>query len=281
MHNWLNRGGLAHRPAPGGVGKLTDALVTALKARGGELRTSAPVRQILVERQRATGVRLDNGEEVAAGMVFSAADPRHTLLALVGAAQLPPEFAWQAQSIKLRGSVAKVHVETDGRHGLPSGTLAVAPTIRYLERAYDAAKYGEISAAPYVEVTSNGPIVSIHFQFAPYALRQQSWNDAATIVQQRAIDTLARYAPTNFESSIKRVHTITPRELESTYGLTEGDLSHGQPILDQIFFMRPLPGWSNHKTPIENLYLCGSGVHGGGGISGASGRNAARAAVAG
>ena len=283
MHNWLNRGGLAHRPVPGGVGKITDALVAALRQRGGEVRTSTGVQQILVDKLRATGVRLASGEEISAATVLSAADPRHTLLGLVGAAELPPEFAWAAQSIKLRGSVAKVHVETDGRHGLPAGTLVVAPTVKYLERAYDAAKYGEISAAPYLEVTSSSPnkdrsIVSIHFQFAPYSLRHASWDDAGVVVQQRAIDTLAQYAPT-FKSSIKRATTITPRDLESTYGLTEGDLNHGQLILDQMFFMRPLPGWSNHFTPIEGLYLCGSGVHGGGGISGASGRNAAGIAL--
>jgi phytoene dehydrogenase-like protein len=274
MHNWLNRGGLAHRPVTGGVGRITDALVAALKARGGEVRMAAAVQQILVDKQRATGVRLTNGEEISASIVFSAADPRHTLLTLVGAAELPPEFVWQTQSIKLRGSVAKVHVETDGSHGLPAGTVVVAPTIKYLERAYDAAKYGEISTAPYLEVTSSSLIVSIHFQFAPYALRHADWNDAAATVQQRAIGTLDQYAP-GFKASVKRVHTITPRELESVYGLSEGDLNHGQLILDQMFFMRPLPGWSNHLTPIDGLYLCGSGVHGGGGISGASGRNAA------
>lgn len=281
MHNWLNRGGLAQRPVAGGVGAISAALVAALKSRGGEVRTGAPVRNVVIEKQRATGVCLDGGEKIDAAVVFSAADPRHTLLGLVGARELPPEFAWQAQSIKLRGSVAKVHVETDGNHGLPAGTLVVAPTIRYLERSYDAAKYGEISQAPYLEVTTNGPVVSIHFQFAPHALRGQTWDAAAAIVQQRAIDTLARYAPTAFETSIKRVHTITPRDLETTYGLSEGDLNHGQLILDQMFFMRPLPGWSNHRTPIANLYLCGSGVHGGGGISGASGRNAALAIGAG
>ncbi|HSE11333.1 MAG TPA: NAD(P)/FAD-dependent oxidoreductase [Rudaea sp.] len=283
MHNWLNRGGLAHRPVPGGIGKITDALVAAFKARGGELRTSAPVQRVLVDKQRATGVRLASGEEIPASIVLSGADPRHTLLGLVGAAELPPEFAWQAQSIKLRGSVAKVHVETDGRHGLPAGTLVVAPTVKYLERAYDAAKYGEISAQPYLEVTSSAPdkdraIVSIHFQFAPYTLRHASWDDAGAIVQQRAIDALTRCAPA-FNTAIKRVHTITPRDLETTYGLSEGDLNHGQLILDQMFFMRPLPGWSNHFTPIDGLYLCGNGVHGGGGISGASGRNAAGIAL--
>ena len=283
MHNWLNRGGLAHRPVAGGVGRITEVLAGGLKARGGELRTSAGVQQIIVDKQRAIGVRLANGDEIFAAVVLSAADPRHTLLKLVGAAELPPEFAWQAQSIKLRGSVAKVHVETDGSHGLPAGTLVVAETVKYLERAYDAAKYGEISTAPYLEVTSTAldkdrAVVSIHFQFAPYTLRHASWDDAGAVVQQRAVDTVAQYAPA-FKSSVRRVRTITPRDLESTYGLSEGDLNHGQLILDQMFFMRPLPGWSNHNTPIDGLYLCGSGVHGGGGISGASGRNAAGIAL--
>jgi len=275
MHNWLNRGGLAHQPTAGGVGEITAALVDMLKSRGGELRTTAEVQQVIVERERASGVRLASGEEISAPVVLSAADPRHTFLKLVGAVELPPEFVWQAQSIKLRGCVAKVHVETNGQHGLPEGTLAVAPSIRYLERAYDAAKYGAISEEPYLEVTSGGNLVSIHFQFAPHALRNGDWDGARSVVEQRAINTLEQYSP-GFKASVKRVKTITPRDLESTYGLSEGDLNHGQLILDQIFFMRPLPGWSNHKTPIDGLYLCGAGVHGGGGISGASGRNAAK-----
>ncbi|MDE1885820.1 MAG: NAD(P)/FAD-dependent oxidoreductase [Xanthomonadaceae bacterium] len=278
MHNWLNRGGLAHRPVANGIGTIAVALVDALKARGGEVRTSVEVQSIIVDRERATGVRLVSGEEIPAPLILSAADPRHTLLKLVGAAELPPEFVWQAQSIKLRGCVAKVHVQTNGQHGLPAGTLAVAPSIRYLERAYDAAKYGEISKEPYLEVTTNGNIVSIHFQFAPYALRNSDWNAANSIVEQRAIDTLDAHCP-GFKASVKRTHVITPRDLESTYGLSEGDLSHGQLILDQIFFMRPLPGWSKHATPVDGLFLCGSGVHGGGGISGASGRNAAKAVM--
>jgi phytoene dehydrogenase-like protein len=266
MHNWLQRGGLAHRPPAGGVGRIAEALVAALHARGGALRTSAPVQNILVDRQRASGVRLGNGEEIGAHAVYSSADPRHTLLTLVGARELPPEFAWQAQSIKLRGSVAKVHVETDGRHGLPDGTIVVAPAIRYLERAYDAAKYGEMSPAPYLEATRSGNAVSLHFQFAPHALRNANWDVARATLQQRAIDTLDAYAP-GFKASVLQVRTITPRELESVYGLSEGDLNHGQLILDQIFFLRPLPGWADQRTPVEGLYLCGSGVHGGGAIT--------------
>jgi phytoene dehydrogenase-like protein len=278
MHNWLNRGGLAHRPVAGGTGKIADALVAALKAHGGELRTSTDVQKVLVDKQQATGVKLANGEEIKARMLLSAADPRHTLLGLVGAVELPPDFVWHTQSIKMRGSVAKVHLLTNGSHGLPVGTLAVAPALRYLERAFDAAKYGEISALPYLEVTSNGNVVSIHFQFAPYKLRQGDWEGSRSQVEQLAIAMLVEHFPA-LKASIKQVESILPTDMEETYGLTEGDLNHGQLILDQMFFMRPMPGYSNHRTPIDGLYLCGSGVHGGGGISGASGRNAASAVL--
>ncbi len=273
MHNWLNRGGLAHPSTSGSA--ITDALVAALHAHSGELRTSSPVARIIVDKQQANGVMLATGEEVHAKTVLSSADPHATLLGLVGAPELPPEFVWHAQSIKLRGSVAKVHLLTDGKHGLPGGTLVVAPTLRYLERAYDASKYGEISTQPYLEVTTSGPVVSIHFQFAPCRLRNGEWNGARATLEQCAIDTLAAHVP-GLRDSIREVRSITPLDLEQRWGATEGDLNHGQLILDQLLFMRPIPGWSDHRTPVDGLYLGGSGVHGGGGISGAAGRNAAR-----
>ncbi len=278
MHNWLNRGGPGNHRVEGGVGRIGDALVAALKARGGEMRLSAGVKDILVEDQRARGVRLADGEEILTPTVISAADPRHTLLDLVGAPELPPEFVWHTQSIKMRGSVAKVHLLTDGNHGLPKGTLVITPSVRYAERAYDAAKYGEMSADPYLELTTAGRVVSLHFQFAPYALRQGDWEQLRPVLERSAIDTAASAFP-QLKSSIRETKSLTPLDLERVYGLTEGDLNHGQLILDQMFFMRPMPGWSNHKTPIDGLYLCGTGVHGGGGISGASGRNAARAVL--
>jgi phytoene dehydrogenase-like protein len=228
-----------------------------------------------VDCQQVRGVRLSSGEEIAAKVVVSAADPRATLLGLVGAPELPPEFVWQAQSIRMRGSVAKVHLLTDGRHGPPEGTLVVAPTLRYLERAYDAAKYGEISEQPYLEVTTAGPVISVHFQSASYSLRGADWASARATLEGRALETLAAYSPA-LRGSVRAVRSITPLDLEQDFGLTEGDLNHGQLILDQLFFMRPLPGWSDHRTPVDGLYLCGSGVHGGGGVSGAGGRNAAR-----
>jgi phytoene dehydrogenase-like protein len=254
---------------------MVEALVKALRANGGEVRTNADVEQILVENQRVTGVRLASGEVLKAATVVSSADPRRTLLGLVGAPELPPEFVWQTQSIRMRGSVAKLFVQTDGGHGLPEGTIAVAPSLRYLERAYDASKYGEMSQNPYLEVTTSGADVAIHFQFAPFALRNGDWNMLRPELEKRALDTLAFCYP-SFASSVRALQSVTPLDLEQAWGLTEGDLSHGQLILDQIFFMRPLPGWSNHRTPIDVLHLCGSGGHGGGGISGTPGRNAAR-----
>ncbi len=272
MHNWANRGGMSHVSVQGGIGKISEALAGAVRSLGGEIRTNTEVKRVVIKDMRASGVVLSNGEEIFSGNVISAADPKHTFLSLVGAMELPPEFVWNVQSIKMRGSVAKVHLLTDGKHGIPDGTVVVAPSIKYLEKAYDAAKYHQISEKPYLEVTTSGNVVSIHFQFAAYKLKSGDWKTEGAKVEKIAIDTLAEYFP-DLKSSIVNRKVLTPIDLESTYGLTEGDLNHGQIMLDQFMFMRPIPGWSNHQTPIENLYLCGSGVHGGGGVSGVSGRN--------
>ena len=276
LHNWLNRGGLSHQHI-GQAGQVTSALVEAAKAYGAEIRLNAEVTSIKVEGGRTTGVVLANGEEIAAQTILSAADPKRTFLSLVGPMELPPTFVWNVQSIKMRGSVAKVHL---GMESLPDGmkpftTYTVAPSLRYLEKAYDAAKYGEISEKPYLEVTTTKNVVSIHFQFAPYELKGSNWKEERGKIENLAIDILSEYFP-NLKSSLVTRHILTPIDLEETYSLTEGDLNHGQIMLDQFLFMRPIPGWANHKTPIDGLYLCGSGVHAGGGISGASGRNAAK-----
>ena len=259
---------------------LPEALVAALASHGGTLRLDAPVARIRVERQRVTGVTLASGEEISAGTVLSGADPRRTMLGLVGAPELPPEYVWGLQSIRMRGSVAKVHVLTDGHHGLPEGTTVIAPSLRYLERAYDASKYGEISQSPMLEVTTTGAALAIHFQFASHTLRDSDWTRQRGTLERIALDTLGLRFP-RLRDSVRELHTITPLDLELGYGLTEGDLNHGQPILDQLLFMRPLPGWSDHRTPVDGLYLCGSGTHGGIGIGGAAGRNAARRVLAG
>ena len=279
LHNWLNRGGLSPVNA-GKVGEITQSLGEAVKRYGGEIRTDAEVAHIQVDTYTCKGVVLQSGEVIAASTVISAVDPKRTFLRLVGAVNLPPEFVWNVQSIKMRGSVAKVHLLTDGRHGLPDGTSVVAPSLKYLERAYDAAKYGRISGQPYLEATTYGKVVSIHFQFAPYALKDGTWQGERRKLEELAVDTLTGYFP-DLKSSIVNSKCITPADLEAVYGLTEGDLNHGQLMLDQFLFMRPLPGWSNHRTPIDGLYLGGSGAHGGGGVSGASGRNAARVLIRG
>jgi phytoene dehydrogenase-like protein len=274
LHNWLNRGGLAHANV-GQAGALTQALAQAVARYGGEVRVNAEVRRIMVDGYACRGVQLGSGEEIQAGAVISGADPKHTFLSLVEPVNLPPEFVWQVRSIKLRGSVSKLHLLTDGNHGIPAGTVVLAPSIRYLEQAFDAAKYSRISEKPYLELTTLGNVVTIHIQYAPYALKASDWDKERRNLEDLVLDALAPGFP-HLKSSIVHRKLLTPMDLEAMYGLTEGDLNHGQLMLDQFLFMRPLPGWSNHRTPIDNLYLCGSGVHGGGGVSGAAGRNAAK-----
>ncbi len=273
IHNWLNRGGMAH-PNVGKAGQLTQALAQTVTTHGGQIRTQAEVTRILIDTYTCRGVALSDGSEISARAVLSTADPKRTFFALVGAVYLPTEFVAAVRSIKMRGAAARVHLLTDGQHGLPAGTIAVAPSVTYLERAYDAAKYNQMSERPFVEATVSGNVISLFVQFVPY-----TWDAppqaARSIVLQRALEVLAPYAP-RLASSIRQSVVLLPQDLEETYSLTEGDLNHGQLMLDQFLFMRPLPGWSNHKTPIDNLYLGGSGVHGGGGVSGTAGRNAAR-----
>ncbi|HEX2993544.1 MAG TPA: NAD(P)/FAD-dependent oxidoreductase, partial [Anaerolineales bacterium] len=189
IHNWLNRGGLPHINV-GKAGEITRTLADAVGAYGGEIRVDAEVSGIQVDTYTCKGVVLANGEEIAADTVISAVDPKRTFLSLVGPMNLPPEFVWKVQSIKMRGSVAKVHLLTDGSHGIPEGTVVLAPSIKYLEKAYDAVKYGEISEQPYLEVTTSGNVVSIHFQFAPYKLKESSWDVERAKVEKLAIDTL-------------------------------------------------------------------------------------------
>ncbi len=286
IHNWLNRGGLSHANV-GRAGEIAQALASAVNSNGGEILVSAEVDHVLIHALRATGVVLTNGQQFSAPLILSSADPQRSLLSLVGPMELPPEFVWKTRSIKMRGSVAKVHMQLAGNvldifptqasqdPGASLPTWVIAPDLNYLEHAYDAAKYGQISDKPYLEITAGGNTLSVHFQFAPYALKAGDWNTARSQLEDLAITTLSQALP-HLRSAITTVKSITPKDLEDVYGLTEGDVNHGQLLLDQFLFMRPMPGWSNHKTPIDGLYLCGSGVHAGGGVSGASGRNAAR-----
>lgn len=293
-HHWVNHNGLFKTTPKGGVGQISQALAKAAQAFGAELRLNAEVAQINITDRRATGVTLKSGETFTARVIVANADPRHTLLGLVDPLELDPEAIHQAQQIKMRSATAKLHLALSGLPRFTAapdanalrGTTVIAPSLNYVEKAYDATKYGECSAQPYLEVSlptltdpSRAPegkhILSIHAQFAPYQLKHGDWQTQRDVLSKTILDTLQAYAP-DLSSLITHSHLITPLDLEQTYGLTGGNLNHGEMMLDQFFFMRPMVGYTQYNTPIENLYLCGAGTHPGGGVSGASGRNAAR-----
>jgi phytoene dehydrogenase-like protein len=289
----------AARLARGGIGALAQALAAAAQVRGAEVRTDAEVAQITIKDDRAVGVALASGEEIGARLVVSNADPRRTIFGLADPLQFDSDYLRHIRNLKLRGAVAKVNLAlgelpdftalrgagSDGSAQL-RGLISISPSLDYLERAFDFSKYGEMSAAPYLEAVipslsdpSRAPagrhVMSIWAQYAPYHLKggwTPQWREE---LGDRVIDTLARYAP-NLKSSILHRQVLTPQDLEETYGLTEGNVYHGELMLDQILFMRPVPGWAQYRTPLPGLYLCGSGTHPGGGVNGASGWNAAR-----
>ena len=277
LHNWLNRGGLA-QPHTAGTA-ITAALVAALQ--GAAAASCAPRRRWLASSSTSNG-RPACGSRAARRFMRCGSCRRRSCATPCSAWWAHPNCRPTTSGRRSRSSCAarspRCTCSRMATTACPTARWSWHRRLRYLERAYDAAKYGAISEQPYLEVTTSGNTVAIHFQFAAYALRQGDWHDGRATLEQRAIDTLALYAPA-LKDSIRAVHSITPLDLEQQWGLTEGDLNHGQLILDQALFMRPMPGWSDHRTPVDGLYLCGSGVHGGGGISGASGRNAARAVL--
>ena len=282
----------------GGMGALTSAMAAAAKEAGAEIRTDAEVVQILVKNGAATGVALANGEEIAAKMVISSADPRRTFLGLLDPVHLPPSFVVKMQHYRSNGTMAKVNIALDAQPEFTalrnaadasaalSGRIHIGPGIDYLERAFDHSKYGEISSEPYLDVMiptlldpSLAPegkhVMSICMQFAPYRLRDGDWSSQRDALRDTVIDKLAQYAP-DLPRKILAAQTITPADLESVYGLTGGHPFHGELALDQIFTMRPQLGWARYRTPLRGLYLCGNGTHPGNGVTGASGANAAR-----
>jgi phytoene dehydrogenase-like protein len=284
----------ASRFVRGGIGQLANTLVEVINGRGGEIRVGAEVADIVVKDYRAVGVRMHDGEEISARVVVSNADPRRTLLGLVGASHLELRVVRRAKNIRLKGCTAKVNL---GLSGLPvfagqansdslSGHIVISPSLTYLERAYDEAKYGRFSARPYLDVviptlldpTLSPPgrhIMSITMQYAPYDLRDGSWEEKREILGDAVISTLAEYAP-NLPELILHRQVLTPLDWEQSYGMTEGGIYHGQMALDQMLFMRPIPGYGQYRLPVEDLYLCGAGAHPGGGVTGAPGYNAAR-----
>ena len=279
----------------GGIGKLSEALAEAARQKGAEIRTNAAVARIkLNDDNQATGVILADGTEISARVIISNADPRRTLFDLVGPQYLAPTFMRAVRNIVYRGSTAKLNLALSGLpqfNGQTSeeqlaGRIRIAPSLNYLEKAYDAAKYGQISPQPYLEATiptlldptlapTGAHIMSIAMQFAPYDLRDSDWDTERERLGDHIITTLAQYAP-NLQSQISNRQIITPLDWEQTYGLTEGSIMHGQMGLDQLLVMRPVAGWSQYATPIDNLYLCGAGTHPGGGVTGAPGYNAAK-----
>lgn len=275
----------------GGEAALIDALVGAAQAAGAELRTGCAVEQVIVRDRRAVGVALaGSGEEIGAKSVVSSADPYRTFTALVDPVMLPPDFMQAVRNIKLRGSVAILDFTLDALprfNGLDesqlAGVVSISPSIKYLERAYDAAKYRQISERPFMEITfpsmAEADSEAIHMrvwaQYAPYTL-DGGWDAAAReTLLGNVLGTLEDYAP-GIGELVRDQRMLTPVDLEAEYGLTEGALYQGEIMLDQMYFMRPVAGYAQYRTPIAGLYLCGDGAHPGGGTVGAPAYNAAR-----
>ncbi len=281
--------------AAGGMGALTQAMASAAKAAGTEIRTGAEVIEIRVKDGAATGVLLSNGEEINAKAVISNADPKRTLLKLTDSTHLSPDFVQKLQHYRGNGTVAKVNLALsglprftalkNGNGNALKGRIHIGHEIDYLERAFDSCKYGNFSPHPYLEATipsltdptlapESKHVMSIYMQYAPYKLKGD-WESQRKALGQTVVQTLAQYAP-NLPEMILTHQIITPQDLEEVYGLTGGQIFHGELALDQFFTMRPLLDWARYRTPIQNLYLCGSGTHPGAGLTGGSGANAAR-----
>jgi phytoene dehydrogenase-like protein len=281
--------------AAGGMGSVTQAMAAAAKQAGAEIRSGAEVIQVHVKDGVATGVVLSHGEEIGAKAVISNADPKRTLLRLVDPSHLSPDFVLKLQHYRMPGTVAKVNLALsglpkfsalDGDVEALKGRIHIGPEIDYLERAFDESKYGNFSKQPYLEVTipslsdpslapNDQHVMSIYAQYAPFKLKDSDWESERVPLGDTVVKTLTQYAP-SLPELILTHQIITPQDLEDTYGLTGGHIFHGELALDQFFTMRPLLDWARYRTPIRNLYLCGSGTHPGAGLTGGSGANAAR-----
>lgn len=281
--------------ARGGTGAISNAIAGAARAAGAEIRTGTAIARIRTRGGSADGVVLDNGDEIDASLVLSSVDPRRTFLGLLDPKELPSDFVADVGRFKLRGSSGKVNLALDALpdfRSLPGpgphlrGAISISPSIDYMERAYDQAKYGEFSRRPYIDMvipTLTDPsvappgkhVLSCFVQYAPYALAGGTWDQQRDAFGDAVIDTLAEHAP-NIRDIILHRQVVTPLDLEREWGLSEGNIFHGELTLEQLFFLRPVPGWARYTTPVRNLWMCGSAAHPGGGIMGAPGRNAAR-----
>jgi phytoene dehydrogenase-like protein len=278
----------------GGTGAISNAIAAAAVEAGAEIRTESPVSKIIVNQGMAVGVVLANGDYLTSKLVASSVDPNLTFLKLVGEEHLPAEFVEGVRRYKYRGSSGKVNLALDGLPEFTSlkgpgrhlrGAISISPGVDYMERAYDEAKYGRYSRRPYIDMVipsltdpSVAPpgkhVVSCFVQYAPYHLREGTWDDCREAFGDTVIDTIAEHAP-NIRDVILHRQVLTPLDIERTFGLTEGNIFQGELTLEQLLFLRPVPGWARYETPVKNLYMCGSATHPGGGIMGAPGRNAA------
>jgi phytoene dehydrogenase-like protein len=281
----------------GGLGALTTALAESARSAGAEIQTKAEVARIELTDDSMARVILTSGSDLQSRAVISNADPHSTFLRLVDPIDLDPTFTEKIRNYRIKGAVAKINLALSGLphfNGVSDteklkGRIHIGPEIDYLERAFDAAKYGEYSPEPYLDVTipsltdatlapAGHHVMSIHVQFAPYKLTQGDWSSFQEAFADNVIDQLARYAP-NLKELIVGGQVLTPVDLERTYGLAGGHIHHGEQTLDQFFTFRPLIGWAQYRTPLNRLYLCGAGTHPGGGITGLPGSNAAREVI--
>jgi phytoene dehydrogenase-like protein len=278
----------------GGTGAVSNAIAMAAREASVEIRTDTAVSGIVVRNNTARGVVLDNGDEIRASIVVSSVDPRLTFLTFVDRSTLPQDFLDDVRRYKFRGSSAKVNLALDALPDftcLPGegphlrGAISISPSVDYMERAYDAAKYGRFSRRPYIDIVipsltdpSVAPpgkhVMSCFVQYAPYHLTEGTWDKKRDEFGDAVIDTLAEHAP-NLRRIILHRQVVTPLDLEREWGLSEGNIFQGELTLEQLFFLRPAPGWAQYRTPVRQLYMCGSATHPGGGVMGAPGRNAA------
>jgi len=278
----------------GGTGAISNAIADAAREAGAEIRTEAAIEKIILKNGQARGVVLKNGDEIYARVVSSSVDPRLTFMKMVGEEHLPADFTEDLKRYKYRGSSGKVNLALDGLPDLKClpgvgphlrGAISISPGVEYMERAYDDAKYGRYSRRPYIDIVipsltdpSVAPpgkhVMSCFVQYAPYHLKEGNWDEQREAFGDTVIDTIAEHAP-NIRELILHRQVLTPLDLEREFGLSEGNIFQGELTLEQLFFLRPAPGWAQYRTPIRNLYMCGSATHPGGGIMGASGRNAA------
>jgi phytoene dehydrogenase-like protein len=299
MHHWIGEveghsgaWGWVH----GGMGAVSESIAKSARAAGAEIRVGAPVKRVVVENGRARGVELDDGSVFYAERVVSSAHPMTTFLDLIGEVHLPDEVVTDVKRYRTRSGSVKVNL---GLSELPrpkawdgpmpgdphTGIMSISPSVEYLERAWDDAKYGRISAEPYIEavfptvfepgVAPEGKHVALCFtQFGPFEPHDGGWEKQRDAYGRNVVDVLGRHAP-NLPDAIEHIEVLPPPEIERRFGLLGGNIFQGEMAPDQLFSLRPIPGYGDYRTPIANLYMCGSGTHPGGGVMGVPGRNAA------